>query len=83
MGRKITVTERLDEHQQYPQSAEALRLRGYAAFTERGPNLAGIIAYVSTGDLRVSDRSARKVLLLTDQFTLDSGVHWHFFVPKS
>ena len=42
-----------------------------------------MITYLSTGDLPISDRSARKMWMLADQFTLDGGVLWHFFVPKS
>ena len=47
------------------------------------PDLAGMITYLSTDDLPISDRSARKILMLTDQFTLDDGILWHFLVPKS
>ena len=42
------------------------------------PDLAGMITYLSTGDLPISDRSARNILMLADQFTLDGGVLWHF-----
>ena len=42
------------------------------------PDLAGMITYLSTGDLTISDRSARTILMLADQFTLDGGVFWHF-----
>ena len=42
------------------------------------PDLAGMITYLSTGDLPISDRSARTILMLADQFTLDGGVLWHF-----
>ena len=44
--------------------------------------LAGMITYLSTDDLSISDRSARKILMLADQFKLDGGVLWHFVVPK-
>ena len=37
-----------------------------------------MITYVSTGDLPISDRYARKKFILADQFTLDGGVVWHF-----
>ena len=47
------------------------------------PELAEIITYLSTGDLPASDKAARKLLMLEDQFTLDDGVLWHFFAPKS
>ena len=48
------------------------------------PELAGMITYLSTDDLPISDRSARKSLMLADQFTLDGGVLWlSFFAPKS
>ena len=42
------------------------------------PDLAGMITYLSTGDLSISDRSARTILMLADQFTLDGGILWHF-----
>ena len=44
------------------------------------PDLEGMITYPSTGDLPISDRSARKILILTDQFSLDDGILWHFFL---
>ena len=47
------------------------------------PELAEIITYLSTGDLSMSDKAARKILMIEDQLTLDDGVHWHFFAPKS
>ena len=47
------------------------------------PKLAEIITYLSTGDLPMSDKAARKILMIEDQFTLDDGVLWHFFAPKS
>ena len=47
------------------------------------PYLAEMITYLSTGDLPISDTSARRILMLTDQFTLDGGVLLHSFVPKS
>ena len=47
------------------------------------PELAGMITYLSTDDLPISDRSARKSLVLADQFTLDGGVLWHFVASKS
>ena len=43
------------------------------------PELAEIITYLSTGDLPKSDKAARKILMIEDQFTLDDGVLWHFF----
>ena len=46
---------------------------------KEGPDLVGMITYLSTGDLSISDRSARTILMLADQFTLDGGVLWHFF----
>ena len=42
------------------------------------PNLAGMITYLSIGDLPTSDRLARAILMLSDQFTLDDGVPLHF-----
>ena len=47
------------------------------------PKLAEIITYLSTGDLPMSDKAARKILMIEDQFTLDDGVLSHFFAPKS
>ena len=38
------------------------------------PDLEGMITYLRTGDLSISDRSAREILMLADQFTLDGGV---------
>ena len=47
------------------------------------PELAEIITYLSTGHLPALNKSARKILMIEDQFTLDDGVLWHFFAPKS
>ena len=47
------------------------------------PELGEITTYLSTGDLPVSDKAARKILMIEDQFTLDDGVLWHFFASKS
>ena len=47
------------------------------------PELAEIITYLSTGDLPASDKAARKILMIEYQFTLDDGVLWHSFAPKS
>ena len=47
------------------------------------PELAEIITYLSTGDLPMSDKAARNILMIEDQFTLDDGVLWHFIAPKS
>ena len=47
------------------------------------PELAEIITYLSTGDLPMSDKAARKILMIEDQFTLDDGVLGHFFASKS
>ena len=47
------------------------------------PELAEINTYLSTGDLPASNKSARKILMIDDQLTLDDGVLWHFFAPKS
>ena len=44
------------------------------------PELAEIITYLSTGDLPMSDKAARKILMIEDQFTLDDGVLWHFLL---
>ena len=38
------------------------------------PELAEIITYLSTGDLPMSDKAERKILMMEDQFTLDDGV---------
>ena len=43
------------------------------------PEFAEMITYLSTGDLPISDWSARTILMLADQFTLEVGVLWHFF----
>ena len=48
----------------------------------KDPEQAEIITYLSTGDLPASDKAARKILMIEDQFTLDDGVLWHFFAPK-
>ena len=47
------------------------------------PELAEMITYLSIGDLPRSDKAARKILLIEDQFTMNDGVLWHFFAPKS
>ena len=47
------------------------------------PKLAEIITYLSTGDLPMSDKAERKILMMEDQFTLHDGVLWHLFSPKS
>ena len=47
-------------------------------FQKKYPKLAEMITYLSTDDLPISDRSARTILMLADQFTLDGGVLWHF-----
>ena len=47
------------------------------------PELAEIISYLSTGDLPMTDKAARKILMIEDQFMLDDGVLWHFCAPKS
>ena len=46
---------------------------------KQDPELAELITYLSTGDLSKSDRAARKILLIQDQFTIDDGVLWIFF----
>ena len=40
----------------------------------QAPELAEIITYLSTGNLPASDKVARKILMIEDQFTLDDGV---------
>ena len=45
------------------------------------PDLAGMITYLGTGDLPISDKSVRKSSMLADQFTLDGDVLWHFVCP--
>ena len=40
--------------------------------------LAEIITYLSTGDLLMSDKATRKILMMEDQITMDNGVLWHF-----
>ena len=45
--------------------------------------LAEIINYLGTGDLPISDKSARKIVMIADQFALDDNVHCHFYSPKS
>ena len=47
------------------------------------PELSELISYLSTGDLPKSDRPSRKILLIQDKLTIDDGVLWHFFAPKS
>ena len=42
------------------------------------PEFAEMITYLSTDDLLILDWSARQILMLTDQFTLDGEVLWHF-----
>ena len=44
------------------------------------PDFAGMITYLSTSDLPISDRSARTILMLADHFTLYGGVLC-FFCP--
>ena len=46
------------------------------------PELAEIITYLSTGDLPMSDKAARKILMIEDQFTLDDGVLWHLLLNQ-
>ena len=42
--------------------------------------LAKIITYLSASDLPMSDKVARQILMMEDQFTLDDGVLWHFLL---
>ena len=44
----------------------------------KDPDLVGMITYLRTGDLPISDRSARTILMLADQVTRNGDVLWHF-----
>ena len=41
---------------------------------KRDPELAEIINYLGTGNLPISDKSARKIVMTADQFALDDNV---------
>ena len=47
------------------------------------PELAEIITYLNTVDLSVSDKSARKIIMIADQFTVQDGILWHFYSSRS
>ena len=46
----------------------------------KDPELAEIITYLCTGDLPASDKAARKILMIEDQFTLDDGSYGIFLL---
>lgn len=50
---------------------------------KQDPEQAEIITHLSTGELIISDKSARKVVMVADRFTLDDGVLWYFYCPIS
>ena len=50
---------------------------------KQDPDLAEIINYLFAGDLPISDKSARKIVMIADQFALVDNVLWHFYSPKS
>ena len=47
------------------------------------PEFAQIINYFRTENLPFSDKSARKIVVIADQFALDDNVLSHFYSPKS
>ena len=50
---------------------------------KQDPELAEINNYLGTGDLPISDKSARKIVMIADQFALDDNVLWHFYSSVS
>ena len=50
---------------------------------KQDPELAEINNYLGTGDLPISYKSARKIVMIADQFALVDNVLWHFYSPVS
>ena len=50
---------------------------------KQDPELAEITNYLGAGHLPISDKSARKIVMIAEQFALVDNVLWHFYSPKS
>ena len=74
------AVEKLDEIETY---YTVFALEDMPNLQRQDPKLAGIITCLSTGDLPVSDKSARQIVMIADQFTVEDDILWYFYSPKS
>ena len=50
---------------------------------KQDPEFAELVIYLSTGDLPVSDKSARKIVMIMYQLTVEGDILWHFYLPRA